>query len=95
MQNALVDLRHSDLVLVEQEENYVKDGSFYIRRDPVHKSAKAFIEEELKVLSLNSFSLPKLRGRWVYIDGRIPRTNENALLKCKSEIVSIRQKEKG
>ena len=44
-QNALVDLKHSEFVLIEQEEDYIRDGSFYIRRDPTYKSAKNFIEE--------------------------------------------------
>lgn len=45
IENALGNLNHNDLVLVDQEERYIRDGSSYIRRDPVYTSAKNFIEE--------------------------------------------------
>ena len=37
----------------------------------------------------------KLRGRWIYIDGKIPRTNDNKPLKSKAEILNIREKQLG
>lgn len=95
MEHGLGNLGHGDLVVVEQEERYVRDGSFYVRRDVVYGSAKNYIEEELKALTLNSFAHPKLKARWVYLDGKIPRINENNMLKAKSEIITIREKELG
>ena len=43
LESALIDMRHSEIVLVEQEEDYVRDGSFIVRRDPVYSSARNFI----------------------------------------------------
>jgi hypothetical protein len=56
------------------------------------KNAKEFIEEETKQIPLNLFSAPTLKGRWIYIEGKIPKTNENISLKSKSDILSIREK---
>lgn len=43
--NALSDLNHSDLTLVDQEETYIRDGSTFIRSDPLFKTPNDFIEE--------------------------------------------------
>lgn len=92
VENALLDLNHHDIHLLDQEENFFRDGSTFIRSDPLFKTAKDFIEEETKLLPLNLFSLPSLKGRWIYLEGKIPKTNQNAALKSKNDILSVRYK---
>ena len=35
------------------------------------------------MIPLNSLSLPSLKGRWIYIEGKIPKTKENIHYKSK------------
>jgi hypothetical protein len=42
-------------------------------KDPIFKDVSQFIEEEMK--NLTSFSMPTLRGRYIYINKKIPKTN--------------------
>lgn len=87
---ALQDLGHSEIILVDQDEEYTQDGSTFIRRDPIFRSAKEFLEEEMKGLTAESLGPSRLRGHWIYIDGKIPRNNENKFLKNKTEIIGMR-----
>ena len=44
------------------------------------------------MIPLNSLSLPSLKGRWIYIEGKIPKTKENIHYKSKLQILNTRQK---
>lgn len=71
---------HEDLFHQSTRENkYIHENNQYLLEDPIFKDISSFIEEEMK--SLQSFSMPTLRGRYIYINKKIPKTNENHQLK--------------
>jgi hypothetical protein len=47
----------------------------------------------MKVLGTISLDGPKLKGQWIYINGRVPATNDNSNLKTLAQLTSAREHE--
>ena len=77
---------------VYQNEEFRKDSSHsqYLRLDPIYKNPTKFIEQEIKMLN-STYTIPKIKGRWIYINGKIPKTNENSTLRSLSDMRNIVQ----
>ena len=81
---------HTDIIpFTHQNEVYKKDSSHsqYVRMDPIFRNPSAFILQEMDQIP-TAYGPPKIKGRWIYIDGTIPKTNENISMRSLSDMRS-------
>ncbi len=84
---------HGEMVLVVQGATYESRNEQVLRVDRTFASPEALFEEEMKVLGITALEEPRLRGQWIYLNGKVPSTPDNAGLKTLAQLTSAREHE--
>ncbi len=74
-----------DIVLIPAEDRFEKLESGSLRQDKLHTDIQSFVKEELKGIN-HLFRRPQLLGQWIYLNGCVPKREENIHIRTFNEI---------
>lgn len=81
-----------DVILIPAEEKFEKLESGSLRQDRICTDVEQFMKEELKGIN-HLFRKPEVKAQWVYINGRVPRIEDNVHIRTLNEIRELKSKE--
>jgi histone H3/H4 len=82
----------SRVTLADAEDSFVRHDNSFIRKDFIVEKPEEYLSRQLGRLGRLA-SKPEVKGRWLYLEGRVPTTEDNLRVKTLDELRELRSKE--